>query len=154
MKAELLVVGLFVLAGCGESPTAPSPVASPPAPVTRAVVTVSARPNPIVADADGGGFVAGTTVVVTETGGVAGAVDYINVTLRHEPGGIVGTVNFGSDYVIANAGTNRVAANGALPVPGIAFRYSGPRDAIVTIAVQFRDDHGRLFYKVATVPVI
>ncbi len=93
-----------IVAGCGGSSSSPSA----PTSTTAAEVTVSVNPNPITAStcspsqcSSGADFYFVVTLVITETAGVGGNVDFVNVTLRNPTTGQeVGTVNLGADEVI------------------------------------------------------
>jgi hypothetical protein len=80
---------------------------------------------------------------VQETAGVAGNVDYINLTFLR--GSFVGnTVNYGADYIVQRLGTNHVGARGSISVP-ISYVYwtaDGGSDILLNVTVHFTDDLG------------
>jgi len=82
-------------------------------------------------------------VSVQESAGVAGNVDYINLTFLR--GSFVGnTTNYGSDYVIRRLGTNHVGARASISVP-IGYVYwtgDGGSDIVLNVTVHFTDDRG------------
>jgi hypothetical protein len=155
-------LGLMTWACGGDSPTAPPP----PPPPTAASITVTASPNPIIA-ADctpatcgnsGFRYAASTTLTVTESAGVGGNVDFVNMTLRSGTTNTeVGTLNFGSGEISSFAGgTNHVNPRGSLAIRNIGIVYTlggNARQATMTVAVQFTDDKGNRTNHLVTVPV-
>ncbi len=158
----LLALAVIVLPSCGgkDSPSAPSTPAPPPAP-TRAVITVSIVPSPIVATATNDATFplrAGWTTVITETAGLAANVNLVNVTNRDVTTGLeFNTLTYTvADVQRATGGANFIAARGTLNVP-LSFVYRGSfggRQLNSTITVQVIDGLGNQVNASATVPVI
>jgi hypothetical protein len=148
-----LAVTLLAFTGCGgkDDPTAPTP--------TAAVFNVTQSPNPIIAGTGSQGFqyTAAFTISVTESAGVGGNVNFVNVTLRNVTTGVeLNTVNFTATDVFNRAGTNHIAAKGTLNIP-LSVIYSlalGGRQATMTIAVQIGDDAGHTTNQSFTVSVV
>ncbi|MEQ1759499.1 MAG: hypothetical protein ABL986_14355 [Vicinamibacterales bacterium] len=163
MTSRIIVVALTCLAGIGcggnDSPTAPS--AQTP---TAAAITATVIPNPVIAIActpttcaAGLEFIASLSVQISETAGLGGNVDFVNVTMRNATTGAeIGTLNYGADELIRRASTNHVNARGSLTIPnvGIVYRLAGGgRQGTVTVAVQFTDDRGNRLNQIISVPV-
>jgi hypothetical protein len=82
-------------------------------------------------------------VIVQETAGLSGNVDYVNLTFLR--GGFIGnTVNYGADYIVRRLGTNHVAARGKLTIPiGYVFQMGdGSSEILLNVTVHFTDDRG------------
>ena len=142
---------LCFLPSCGGSnatSSTPTPIQTPAA--SQATITVVASPNPITATActstscaEGWQWHINGNVTVTETAGVSGNVNYVNLTFLR--GGYVGnTVNYGADYIGQRLGTNHVGARGKLTIPiGYVFRTGdGGSDILLNVKVDFTDDRG------------
>jgi len=160
--AIVLALTCSVALGCGgdKSPTAPS---SQP---TTADITATVSPNPVIASActpttctTGFAFSAVFNLQISETAGVGGNVNFVNVTMRDSTTGAeIGTINFGADEVIrrASTATNHVNARGSLSIVNLGVNYrlsGGGRQGTLTVAVQFTDDRGNQINRVVTVPV-
>jgi hypothetical protein len=106
--------------GCGSSPASPS--GGPPA--TPLAITVSVTPNPIAGVlCTGCGPLSGerevlASVTVTETGGGAGSVTTLTVTLRDSAGAVAANVEFDAVSITqAAGGSNRLSARGQITFP-------------------------------------
>jgi hypothetical protein len=95
-------------------------------------------------------FLARWTVVVQETNGVGGALNFVNSSLRDAQSGATarptGNIALDSPAIAALVGTNRIEGHGTLRVPGSLqyFLVSGERATRLTAAVQFQDDSGNV----------
>ena len=162
--AIVLALTCSVAIGCGDekSPTAPSSQSA-----TTADITVTVSPNPVIASActpttclSGFDFAALFTVQISETAGVGGNVNFVNVTLRNTTTGIeIGTVNVGADEVIRRVptATNHVNARGSLSIVNLGVTYrltGGGRQGTLTVTVQFTDDRGNQINRLVNVPVV
>lgn len=115
--------------------------------VTRGVFAANVTPSPVVAETSTGSgfqFVARFTVNITESAGLGGNVDFINVTLTSNTGASTSAVNFGASDVISRAGSNRVEARSRLQVPvGVVYTFSTRRsNGSISIEIQVTDDRG------------
>jgi hypothetical protein len=148
-----------VLASRSGEPDAP---ASAPQPMpSMASISVSVTPSPIIAEATSDPefpWRARFTVVIRETAGLAGNVDFINESLRDTLFGfeIAPPLNIGAMEIIQRAGTNHISAGGSLSVPlGIDYRIGGGgRQAILDIAVRFTDARGNVITGTARVNIV
>ncbi|HEY2942441.1 MAG TPA: hypothetical protein VGN09_08410 [Vicinamibacteria bacterium] len=80
-------------------------------------------------------------MTIQETAGLAGNVDFVNLTFLR--GGFVGnTVNYGADYIVQRLGTNRVSARGTLSVPVGYFYWTGDGGSqiLLNVSVHFTDE--------------
>ena len=160
MRATAALVTMAAcLAGCGGGSDTPNE------PISSGAFTVTVTPNPIVAaDCDPavcggeGVLLAVGTLVITETAGVGGFVNLAAISLRNTATNAeVGTLSYSAQEITALAGTNRVAANGTLTIPGLGAAYrlpGGARAATMSFAVALTDDHSFPKSYLVTVPVI
>ncbi len=143
MKRGALLL-LVLLPACGEN-TGTSVTASEAAASVSAVVEAS----PVAPTTDPERpMLAAWTVVIRNSGNVAGSVSFVNSTLRDANSGAQasprGMLSLGAADIIGLAGTNRVLAGGSLSVP-VSMQYallSGGREAVLNVAVQVVDDNG------------
>jgi hypothetical protein len=166
VKSSLVLWGIALAAlaipACGDSPAAPSTTT---ADATLAVVSVLPASNPILVvpcvpacvTASGGRFPFQAPVVLTilESAGVAGNVDFIDVTPVTVDGVALPTLGYGADVVTARSGTNHVAAFGSLTF-GLTILYStgsANPNLTLTIVVQFTDDLGNQITETVQVDV-
>lgn len=160
MKRALLVLLALAPWGCsgGGSPTGPS--AATPA----LFVTVTPTPLIGVPAPAGSAFALNLSfkAILQETAGVPADVAFINVTLRALEGADtvfdpeLGTVTFPAARIVQLAGTNHIAAFGALRVP-LSLNYTlsfNQRRAEIYVAVQaLASDGGEIANGVARVEV-
>ena len=116
-------------------------------------------PNPVIAGTGSQGFqfTVAFNLTVTESAGVGGNVNFVNVTLRNTTTGLeLNTINFNATDVLNRAGTNHIAGRGTLNIPlSVVYTLAlGGRQATMTIAVQFGDDAGHLTNQTLTVPIV
>ena len=142
------VVAAVLVTGCGgeSNPVAPSP--SPDLP--RAALVVSVNAEPVAAGASPATHLARWAVVIRETAGVGGGVNFLNAMIRDadsgadpDPGGLL---NIDASLVAARAGSNRVPAGGSLTVPeSLEFALpAGGTKIVIRVAVQVTDDNGHV----------
>jgi hypothetical protein len=136
-----------ILAGgtaCGGSPPGPSPTLD---------FTLSASPNPITGTACAGcgsgstDRESATTLTIRETGGVAGTVTAIGMVLRETgSNATIAQGEFNSAAIVQLAGSNRVAANGAIAVPcGVHYPAAQQgRSGTLTFTVRVIDERGNV----------
>jgi len=123
--------------------SAPAGATSPlPTRGSKAALEVSIEPGPVRRGP------AEWRVVIHETAGVGGAVQFVNAKLRDAVSGAAATPTAGLSLdaadVAARAGTNRIQAGGHLSLDeSLDYGFvSGRREADLSVAVQFVDDHG------------
>jgi hypothetical protein len=146
-------VAALAAGGGGDSgTTTPNPTTPTPQPTaSRANISASIAPNPMNAEASGDAefpWRVEFEVIVRETAGLGGNVDFINITLRNPAtGGETSALNYGANEVADRAGgTNHIDARGSLTVP-ISIRYrlaGGGRQAVFIAEVRFTDDRGNV----------
>ena len=159
----VVLAGAVLLAGCGggdggsNAPTAPTP--APPA--TQAVVTVEITPTSPVAQPTGDPtypWRVDWTVVLRETAGLGGNVNFVNVGFVNSFGfEAPGVLNYGSTEVVDRAGTNHLAARGQLQIPlSMVYRADGFGGRTITLknTVNFTDDRGHTMMLGATAMVV
>jgi hypothetical protein len=141
-----------LISGCGGggSTSAPStPVTTTPPAATRAEVTVTVSPPTLVAKPNNDRtypWLVEWTLVLRETAGLGGNVNYVNVGFVNSFGfETPSALNYGADEVIRRAGTNHLAARGELRIPlGMIYTADGFGQRTITLknAVSFTDDRG------------
>lgn len=148
MNYRLLVpVLLAFLAACdGDSnPSSPTPTPAPPQ-ASQANISVSVTPGLVIVEqASTGGFctpfirfIARFNVVVTESAGLGGNINFVNVAWAD---GSATLLNYGADQVVSAAGTNHVNARSSLTVP-LGMEFCILRSRSVRVTVDFTDDRG------------
>lgn len=160
MKCRLVVAALF-LSACGDD--------APSAPTTTAVTQVS-LPSASISLAVDTKRVKNTgnsktplraewTIVVQETGGVAGRLAFVNSTLRDATSGAralpKATAALAQEALLLLLGSDRLAAGGSVSVPG-SLEYalpSGGKVGILSVAVQVEDDNGHVLSALTEVEV-
>jgi outer membrane protein assembly factor BamB len=131
--------------GLGDTPTAP-PVSSERPPTA---IAVSVSGSPTVAGASTP-YRARWTLRIQEVTGATGSVNFVNATLRDAVSGArsepAGGQSLTAADIQARAGTNRLGPGGVLTLAQtMDYRFlSGRKNAVVTVAVQFADDLGRV----------
>lgn len=140
-------------AACGGTPPSPSPVIA---------IVVTANP-PQVAGAPCSGCGAGstdresaTTLLIQETGGAAGTITLIEMSLREQgTNATIASGSFDAAAVTQLAGSNRVPARGILSVRcGVHYAASeAGKTAILTYTVRVADDRGNQAAQTVTVAV-
>lgn len=153
MRRGTFLLGLAVTA-CGSSPTtSPSPSPTPP---PRAAIAASLETQPLIASPDPARpLLARWTVVVQETNGVGGTLNFVNSSLRDAQSGATarptGNIALDAPAIATLVGTNRIEGRGTLRVPASLqyFLVSGGRAARLTVAVQFKDDSGNVLSETA-----
>jgi len=161
--AVLAIASVIVLGACGGGGSTPSAPSAPPTPIpaTRAEVSVSITPSSPVAQPTGDGtypWRVDWTVVLRETAGLGGNVNYVDVSFVNSFGfETPGALNIGADELIRRAGRNHLDARGELQIP-LSMRYRadgfGGRTIILKNAVNFTDDRGNRMMLGATATVV
>jgi hypothetical protein len=116
------------------------------------VVALVSDPDPIIVRHSGNPnypWLAAWTAVFTESAGLGGNVDFINIGLRNLAGLETPSLrNFGASEIVAKAGTNHLDARGTLRVPLTEIYYSGnpggSRTITIIMTAQIHDDRGNL----------
>jgi len=153
-RVRMFVVLLVAAAvsNCGSNPGGPGSILA---------FTVTASPNPIagvLCTGCGAGSTdreAATTLTIRETGGAAGTVTLITLTLRNTATGAVlaqGEINAAA---IAASGSTRVPASGTLDVR-VGVHYPGSEQGpagTLTCVVRVIDDSGTAVTQQIVVPV-
>lgn len=123
-KTALAGVGAIMLGGCGGrgSTSAPSaPIATPTPQATRAELTLTVSPPTLVAKPNNDRtypWLVEWTLVLRETAGLGGNVNYVNVGFVNSFGfETPSALNYGADTIIRRAGTNHLTPLGELPIP-------------------------------------
>ena len=98
-------------------------------------------------------------MTIAESGGLGGRVEYVDVTVyniilaRNDS-----QIRLGSDYLRANAGTDRIEANGRLAlrpvIQGYPFPVGQQPQLEFVLAVRFIDDRGNVVETNRRVPLI
>ena len=147
---------LLVLTGCSDGTgTTTDTVAAPASEEVAFAVSVVSGGLSVVDSESTRPLVGQWQVVINELAGVGGRVNFVNSTLRDAESGAVawptGYLSLNAEGIAAQAGTNRLAAKGTLRVSqSLQFALlSGGRRAVVTVAVQFLDERGRLLTQTA-----
>jgi hypothetical protein len=137
--------------GSIEAPSAPSPVAH---------LSLSVLPNPVVVlqdPRDPSAHIAQWTVQIVETGGVGGAVSFVNATVRDALTGAPvepqGFLSVDAAEIQRQVGTDHIAAGGTLVLMQSLAYSSAESSATLAVAVQAVDDNGNLVGTSVTVPV-
>lgn len=132
--------------------SAPSPGPIPGANTApQAKVALALQPNPATAlPGTRAAHSAHFRVVLTESAGVGGTVNFLNLQLRDAASGCAAKVSASmaltAEDVIERAGTNKIPASGSLSFDMAIdyFLLSGKRSVRVTAAAQFADDNGHI----------
>ncbi len=140
-----LLTCLLVACGGGDSPSRPTPVATP-TPASRAQFTANISPDPVTATPNTAGTAwrVSYTLRISESAGLGGNVNYVNVSLTDICGQALPAMNNGANEIIRWAGTNHIAGRGSLSIP-LAWEYYGCfRTQRVTFRheVSLTDDRG------------
>ena len=154
----------IVIAGCGGggSTSAPSaPIATPTPQATRAEVTLTVSPPTLVAKPNNDRtypWLVEWTLVLRETAGLGGNVNYVNVGFVNSFGfETPSALNYGASQIIQRAGTNHVGARGQLQIPlSMVYRADGFGGRTITLknALSFTDDRGNAMTLGATATVV
>jgi hypothetical protein len=157
MKPAIILVALVASAGCHvhyEDPVQP----------TQSIVTVTVVPDPLrllVTCPAGNTNCFGSldaTVTVTESGGLGGHVEFVDVTVYN----VIAAHNdseshLDSAWLRTNAGTDRVEANGHLPlrfvIQGYPFPVGHQPQLEFVLAVRVVDDRGHTIDTSKRVPL-
>jgi hypothetical protein len=141
-RALVCLAALAPLGGCGSSsPTTPSTG-------TRAVITITAAPDPITAvltNTVGPTYTASWTATLTESGAVGGTVQLLRANIFDDATGkLVGSVIYDDKDLVVFVGSNRLEAKGTLAIPlQVSYVLSTlVRAATLTISTAEKDDHG------------
>ena len=136
--SAICVAALLALCGAGCGATT----------ATNAVLNSAVSPNPATAQAPGDGglqWVASFTLTLTERAGLGATVTATSAAVYEVSAGIL-TSTLAADKVLiqANATSNRIAANGSLPID---YRISytppnGGRAVLVRLTFAVTDDNG------------
>ncbi len=150
LKSALPLV-LAISTSCGDdagSPARPS-APLPPTP-SRASISVSVAPNPVIAQPSPDprfDWTASWTVVFQESAGVGFNVDFMNLDGTSVAAGVaLGTLNFGAAEIIQSSGTNHVSGRSAHSIPvTVGYRLpQGSRQIAVSVSAQCTDDLGNV----------
>jgi hypothetical protein len=144
MRTALAIIALAALPGCQvhyQDPVRP----------TLSVITVTVAPEPLrllVVCPPGDTNCFGSldaTLTITESGGLGGRVEFVDVTVYN----VIHARNdsqtrLGSEWLKTNAGTDRIEANGRLPlrfvIQGYPFPVGQQPQLEFVLAVRFIDD--------------
>ena len=148
MRTALAIIALAALPGCQVH------YADPVQP-TLSVIAVTVAPDPLrllVVCPPGDTNCFGSldaTLTITESGGLGGRVEHVDVTVYN----VIHARNdsqtrLGSDWLKANAGTDRIEANGRLPlrflIQGYPFPVGQQPQLEFVLAVRFIDDRANV----------
>jgi hypothetical protein len=158
---------LLTAAACGSAGVSSAPTsASAPVQPAHGAVQLAVAPDPVlsavIAAAAGDLSVehqAAWTLTITETAGIGGTLNFLNVTLRDQETGAVadpgGEASLGAADIAALAGTARLAPHGTLTLPG-QLVYALPDGSVggrLAMTLQITDDTGQLVTSSVSVPV-
>lgn len=156
--AVLLIALLASACDFAKTTTQPSP--SPPPPTSAKIeLTIAPSPVPVKvvcpAPTNPAFCLASLspTVTVSETAGVGGRINSVEVTLRDMTLGRDATkVTLGADWVARQAGTNRLEAKAAIAFQPVVADYpipaAGPRPSMrIILGVQFIDDKSNTLFQ-------
>jgi hypothetical protein len=148
MRTALAIIAAATLTGCHINYV-------DPVQPTLAVITVTVAPDPLrllVTCPPGNTNCFGSldaTVTITESGGLGGRVEYVDVTIynvifaRNDS-----QIRLDPTWLRANAGTDRIAANGHMAlrpvIEGYPFPVGQQPQLEFVIAVRFIDDRGNV----------
>ena len=148
MRTALAIIALTALPGCQVH------YADPVLP-TLSVIAVTVAPDPLrllVVCPPGDTNCFGSldaTLTITESGGLGGRVEYVDVTVYN----VIHARNdsqtrLGSEWLRANAGTDRIEATGRLPlrfvIQGYPFPVGQQPQLEFVLAVRFVDDRANV----------
>lgn len=157
MRTALAIIAAATLSGCHIN------YVDPVVP-TLSVITVTVVPDPLrllITCPAGNTNCFGSldaTVSIDESGGLGGRVEYVDVTVydvilaRNQS-----QVRLGSDYLRANAGTDRIEANGRLALrprlEGYPFPVGHQPQLEFVLAVRFLDDRNNVVETTRRIPL-
>jgi hypothetical protein len=117
----------------------------------RSQVTLAIQPNPATAlPGMTAAHSAQFRVVLTETAGVGGSVNFLNLQFRDAVSGtaakVTASLALAAEDLIERAGTNKIPASGSLSFDMAIdyFLVSGRQSVTVSAAAQFADDNGHI----------
>ena len=158
MRTTFAIIALAALTGCRVhylDPVQP----------TLAVITVTVAPDPLrllVTCPPGNTNCFGSldaTVTIAESGGLGGRIEFVDVTVynvilaRNDS-----QIRLGSDYLRANAGTDRIEANGRLAlrpvIQGYPFPVGQQPQLEFVLAVRFIDDRANVVEQSRRIPLV
>jgi hypothetical protein len=125
---------------------------------TRALITVTVDPNPITATQNPltSEVTATYKVVITETAGLGGTVNFVSSSVFDPATGLQVALNyFDSQDLLVFVGSDRIEPSGTVSVPQTT-TYLLPDLSIaatLTVAVQVTDDRGSLVNTSVLVPI-
>jgi hypothetical protein len=140
----MLVAGVLLGPGCSSgTPTIPD--------VTRAAITISVAPNPVVGTQNTltGAVTAQYTVTITETAGLGGEVQFVSSTVYDPTTGQQMALTYydGADLTVY-VGSKRVEPLGTLVVPQtVSYTLNDLSvPANLSVSVQMKDDRENLVH--------
>jgi hypothetical protein len=124
----------------------------------RAVVVVTVDPNPITGAQNPltAAVTATYKVVLTETAGLGGTVNFVSSSVYDPATGLQVAINyFDSSDLVVFVGTSRLEPNGTLNVPQtLSYLLPGlSTAATLTVSTQLTDDRGNLVNSSILVPI-
>ena len=148
-KPAWWVLGLLLLsAGCGFDGELPTPTRppSPPVPPAQAAIALSLSPSPIDAAVDGGTpWSAAWTLMVRETAGIGGDIDFVRATLSDAAGASIAETELDTDQVREQlGGSNHIPGGSKREIP-MTLDFDFPTDVLsgdLRVSLQLRDDRG------------
>lgn len=157
MRTAIAIIALAALTGCRVH------YADPVIP-TLAVINLTVAPDPLrllVTCPPGDTNCFGSldaTITIEESGGLGGRVEFLDVTVynvilaRNDS-----AIRLGTDWLRANAGTDRIEGSGRLPlrfvIEGYPFPVGARPQLEFVIAVRFIDDRGNVVETNRRVPL-
>jgi hypothetical protein len=140
-RLALVLAAALLVPACGNGVTTPTDA--------RAAITVSVDPTPVPGSQNvlTGAISVGYKVVITETNGGSGEVQFVSSQIFNPATGQqVALTYFDSADLIVFVGSNKIEPKGTLTVPQTA-SYILPdlsKAAQLTVSVQVKDTHGSL----------
>ena len=154
---RLALAGALALAACGADDSTPASATSPTAStLPSASISVAIEAKSVTPTGDPGTpMLARWTIVIRETGGVAGRLRLVNSTLRDASSGArawpKGTASLVTGALVELLGSDRLPAGGSVSIP-FSLQYafvSGGKVGILTVAVQVVDDNDHVLSAMA-----
>jgi hypothetical protein len=151
-RAALLVALALALPACSSS------TPSVPGGVVRSVLALTVTPNPAKTNLSSAPvLVVQYSVKVAETAGLGGEIQYVNSTLFNQAtGGTLAFNNYDSSDILVFVGSKRLEGGKSIDVTqqlNYVLPASTTVTAVLTVAVQLKDDHGNFVNQSILVPV-
>jgi hypothetical protein len=152
-RSALILVLALALPSCSSN------TPSTPSGVLRAVLALTVTPNPVKTNLSSAPvLVVQYTVKVAETAGLGGEVQYVNGTIFNQAtGATIAFSSYDTSDILVFVGSKRLEAGKSIDVPQ-QLNFVLPTgttsiNAVLTVAVQVKDDRGNFVNQSILVPV-